>query len=265
MRGPFRPGGRQLRNATVLDYGNSKKAVRLEFDGATAEISIYRDAPVVELDFPAAGETRIVDDPCKSGEFVQFESNGWTVAGMGRFGVMVPQRQVKSLRSSAGKIERVVSGAHTAYYFAGDIRQLGGELAQRMIPRRAAGVPFTYTNLHQPKGYTAIGDIDGDGRNDIVIRSSTQLSWLHYPDYEPRPIHTGRFAGDRYARRIDGDGDLDVITSLRTDKPNEYIVAWYENPGMGGASRGRPCRLRQRHQGRRHQSRRPARRGGAFP
>src|SRR5262245_10414042 len=76
--GRFDLGDRPLRNATVLDYGNSKKAVRLEFDGSAEEISIYRGVPVVEIDYPDTGETRVTDESANPGQFVQFAANGWT-------------------------------------------------------------------------------------------------------------------------------------------------------------------------------------------
>lgn len=79
----------------------------------------------------------------------------------------------------------------------------------------------------------AIGDIDGDGRGDVVTMADTrrvatnELRWYKIPDDPTQPwiptrigepTHAGVSLGD-----IDGDGDLDVVRSN----------AWFENLGGG--------------------------------
>lgn len=78
-----------------------------------------------------------------------------------------------------------------------------------------------------------IGDIDGDGKTDVVTMADTrrdpdnELRWYKIPDDPTRPwiptsigepTHSGISLGD-----IDGDGDRDVVRSN----------VWFENTGRG--------------------------------
>jgi len=74
-----------------------------------------------------------------------------------------------------------------------------------------------------------VGDVDGDGRKDIIARDG----WFQQPKvYQPRDhwnFHRVAFApagADMFAYDVDGDGDNDVITSLSA---HNYGLAWYEN------------------------------------
>src|SRR5690606_18739766 len=55
-----------------------------------------------------------------------------------------------------------------------------------------------------------VGDIDGDGRNDLVIIADTGVFWLRNPDWKPVRIDDLIFHDVELAD-LDGDGDLDVI------------------------------------------------------
>jgi hypothetical protein len=76
----------------------------------------------------------------------------------------------------------------------------------------------------------AIGDIDGDGKNDIVGTTGGQsMYWLKYPDLENKiPIHGSgsKFGFEFYLADVDNDEDLDVFTCGGG-------LTWYENPGDG--------------------------------
>jgi len=95
-------------------------------------------------------------------------------------------------------------------------------------------------------GRTAIGDIDGDGFNDIVVhtwstdrgkQNDGKVGWYKYPNWRRYSIvDSGHIFGDGVlAVDLDLDGDNDVVTAKGSD--NEASVFWYENPG-GGATSG---------------------------
>jgi hypothetical protein len=100
-------------------------------------------------------------------------------------------------------------------------------------------------NTGKPKGI-AVGDIDKDGRRDIVITCKEAdgkygAVWLSYannvndPTWIPHDI-SGDELGIKYDRiellDLDGDGDLDVLTSEEDEYPGStgLGVIWYENP-----------------------------------
>ncbi len=95
-------------------------------------------------------------------------------------------------------------------------------------------------------GRTAIGDIDGDGFNDIVVhtwssgrgkQNDGKIGWYKYPNWKRYSIvDSGHIFGDGVlAVDLDLDGDNDVVTAKGSD--NEASVFWYENPG-GKATSG---------------------------
>jgi hypothetical protein len=85
-----------------------------------------------------------------------------------------------------------------------------------------------------------VGDLDGDGRPDIIEGGEDALVWYHNPDWTPAPIATGfRYsAGAMVAvRDMDGDGRLDVVTGrypVGQDEARETL--WFEKREVPGCA-----------------------------
>lgn len=88
-----------------------------------------------------------------------------------------------------------------------------------------------------------VGDIDGDGLNDVaaVQEGDTSVQWFKAPEFSRSPLInlTGTYrwprADDFKVADMDGDDDIDVIMRLGPgpldDGPG--IAVWYENAGGG--------------------------------
>lgn len=84
---------------------------------------------------------------------------------------------------------------------------------------------------------TGIGDINGDGRNDLILNDG----WWEQPPHgasEPEwTAHPFRFAkkggAQMYAWDVDGDGDTDVVTALDA---HGWGLAWFEQVIRDGES-----------------------------
>lgn len=117
----------------------------------------------------------------------------------------------------------------------------------------AGGMDFEHVVIDETiGGRTAIGDIDGDGFNDIVVhtwstdrgkQNDGKIGWYRYPEWQRYSIiDSGHIFGDGVlAVDLDGDGDNDVVTAKGND--GEAHVFWYENPGGGSTSGWREHKL----------------------
>lgn len=83
----------------------------------------------------------------------------------------------------------------------------------------------------------ATGDLDGDGRPDLIVASSLvggPLAWYRAPAWSKHTISTlGGWSTDAQVGDVDGDGDLDIVISswYRPDAGLE----WFENLGNATA------------------------------
>jgi hypothetical protein len=98
---------------------------------------------------------------------------------------------------------------------------------------------WTFHRISPNKGYhkfthgLGFGDVNGDGRNDILLKDG----WYEQPEslegdpewkFHPYPFAPGG-SSQMFAYDVNGDGLADVITSLN---PHGFGLAWYEQlPG----------------------------------
>ena len=85
------------------------------------------------------------------------------------------------------------------------------------------------------EGFT-VGDLDGDGRPDMIEGGETALLWYHNPDWTAAAIATGfRYAAGAAIEieDIDGDGRADVVTGrYPVDDSGARAMLWFANtPG----------------------------------
>jgi hypothetical protein len=117
-------------------------------------------------------------------------------------------------------------------------------LASAATAAAADVIPFDHEVIEQTQGLRVVGDIDGDGYNDIVAinegKTGEFLVWYQYPYWNKKQIVNFDDFPDFKSFRsdelnladIDGDGDLDVVG--RVGKPGnnttDGVVCWFENP-----------------------------------
>jgi hypothetical protein len=106
-----------------------------------------------------------------------------------------------------------------------------------------AATPLVFERHDVPSANTgefsegfAVGDLDGDGRPDVVEGGETALWWYRNPDWTPAVVADGfRYAaGSAIALAdVDGDGRPDVVTGrYPVGLPSQRQTLWWANtPG----------------------------------
>src|SRR6185503_15468030 len=82
-----------------------------------------------------------------------------------------------------------------------------------------------------------VGDVDGDGRIDLLVGGDEYLLLYRNPDFTPSLIADGfKFGGGAAVtgRDLDGDGRLDVVTGRYPfDVSDLRESVWFENTALG--------------------------------
>ena len=98
-----------------------------------------------------------------------------------------------------------------------------------ITPKSSEGDKAIHRYTH---GYGA-GDVNGDGRIDIL----TSIGWYEHPaapaDRDPWPLHAANFGeggAQMYAFDVNGDGRADIVTSI---KAHSYGLSWFEQNADG--------------------------------
>ena len=113
-----------------------------------------------------------------------------------------------------------------------------------LLAAPALGAPISFARYDMTsrnagllsEGFT-VGDLDGDGRPDMVEGGETALLWYHNRDWTSAAIATGfRYAAGAAieVEDIDGDGRPNVVTGrYPVDDSDAREMLWFANTAAG--------------------------------
>jgi hypothetical protein len=81
-------------------------------------------------------------------------------------------------------------------------------------------------------GSTAVGDIDGDGKQEIVIGGVGAMLWYRPSTFEKGLVAKGHFHCGVALMDIDGDGQKDIVAGhiMAGSNPETFALYWYKTP-----------------------------------
>lgn len=82
-------------------------------------------------------------------------------------------------------------------------------------------------------GGLAVGDIDGDGHDEVVVGGAGALLWYRPDGSDRGVIAEGEFAVGLAIGDIDGDGRPEIVAAERDGATSTHMITWFRRPADG--------------------------------